>query len=321
MYPFEANMAELQEKYGVPDQVDLESAANIIKHAINERLDELENAVDLMAEMMAGTVVHKNENPMPRSNVESEAKLFMSAAMIFGKIKKPKLVTLFVHNYMKIYANEAHAKKTDLLIKFANDRYGLGIRLSMDRDRISNNGNHTISLQGYLCSAPYDNDTWDLENQQLSKGIITIPLIKINRIVSNIIGDELIKKFQKTTYDGHINPETLELVSESIKYRYISKEIPPCMVYCQQTMNDGEHLSYFGRFTLAAYHGMRGMPMDDIVNMFKNVPDFKENVTRTQIGNLMEKKLMPYSCEKMEQYGLCKRHDRCGKIKNPLSYK
>ena len=93
------------------------------------------------------------------------------------------------------------------------------------------------------------------------------------------------------------------------------------MLHGGQVLEGGEHLTYNGRFTLAAYHGKRGMSHDDITALFENAPDYKESVTRMHVGNILKKGLMPYSCEKMEQYGLCKRHERCGMIKNPLSYK
>ena len=217
-------------------------------------------------------------------------------------------------------------QKKHSLISMANKRYDLGIGVLEDESDNDAEPQYCMSVQGFLRSAPND-EMWDLHNHDLADGIIKLPLIMLNRLVSFIIGRELIKNFQKASYDGDINPKIIEKITDTMsenspnRLHLNSTAIPPCMLYCKQTLENGEHLPYNGRFALAAFHGKRHMPPDDIVTLFENAPDYKEGTTRMHVGNILEKKLMPYSCGKMEQYGLCKRHERCGTIKNPLSYR
>ena len=322
MYPFEADMAELQKEYGEPDQDILETMAERIKCAITDT------------------------NYRHKKDYVRETLLYMAAAMLIGKIKNPALASIFVEHNMRMYAHETYnidrddndyTTKKHSLISMANKRYGLGIGLLEDEhEDISEDTaeympenepepQYCISIQGYLRCIP-KGDIWDLSKQDLSDGIVKLPFKVITRLASYIIEKELTEKFQKASYNDEIDGNILRIITDELgkhgqTYSNTSSAIPPCMLHCRQVMEGGEHLTYNGRFTLAAYHGKRGMSQDDIAVMFENAPDYKEGVTRMHINNILKKELMPYSCEKMEQYGLCKRHERCGMIKNPLSYK
>ena len=300
MYPFEADMVELQNRYGSPDHLMMSAVAGRIKDAIT------------------GTP-YKH-----RSDEIREALLYMAAAMLLGKIKKPKLAATFVEHDMLIYANEACATKSDSMIELADRRYGLGIAVPDSVPDDMYEPVWSISLQGYLRSIPKDG-IWDLSNRHMSHGIIQISFKELNRLASNIIGKELTKNFQRASYNDEIENDAVEIITDALAKNNPnipnSTAMPPCMLYCQRTLADGEHVPYNGRFALAAFHGKRGMPPDKIAVLFENAPDYKEGVTNMHIGNILDKKLMPYSCDKMEQYGLCKKHERCGAIKNPLSYR
>ena len=293
MYPFEANMPELTSRYENPDHTMMIVMAVRIRDSVT------------------GTYYSHRKN-----DEDYEALLYMAAAMLLGKIGNSKLSTMFVEHDMLMYANEANTFKNDALIMFADGRYGLGINMSEIP--------HSISLPGYLRCIPKD-DMWDLTDQNLAHGRVQTSFEDLNKLASIIIGNEVAKKFQKASYHDEIDDDIIEIITDELykqnPHHLITTAIPPCMFYCQRTLEKGEHLPYNGRFALAAFHGKRGMNPDDITSLFRNVPDYKESVTRMHIGNILDKNLMPYSCDKMEQYGLCKRHERCNEIKNPLSYK
>ena len=292
MYPFEANMAELVKRYCRPDGDMLREAAWQINYSITGK-----------------DYFHRNDT-------DHEALVYMAAAMLLGKIKNPKLTEAYVAHDMLIYAKEANASRDHALIAFADKRYGLGVDLSESP--------FDMSLQGYLRCIP-KGDRWSLSRHGLSSGIVKVSFIELNMLASNIIRKELVGNFHKASYNGYIDGSIMNVITDELD-RHVpkhvtSKAVPPCMLHCQQTMSSGGHLPYNGRFALAAFYGKRGMAQDDIVKLFEGTPDYKESVTRMHVNNILEKDLMPYSCDKMEQYGLCKRHERCHSIKNPLSYR
>jgi len=95
---------------------------------------------------------------------------------------------------------------------------------------------------------------------------------------------------------------------------------PPCMKDVYDALLRGENLSHHQRFAIATFMLNIGATVDQVVDLFKNVPDFNEKTTRYQVEHLAglrgsQKKYLTYSCEKMRTLGLC--HGDCG-VKNPI---
>ncbi len=98
---------------------------------------------------------------------------------------------------------------------------------------------------------------------------------------------------------------------------------PPCMSKLVNELKRGENLSHHARFTVAAFLSRIGMSVDDILELFKNAPDFNEKIARYQIEHISglrgsRKQYMPYSCSTMKSLGLCPLIDHDCNAKNPL---
>ena len=294
MYPFKASISKLEELYGTPKPPMLKIAARRIQKSILGKQYKHLNSV-------------------------SDEILYVAAAMILGKLKNAKVTETFVRHDINMYAVEAvDAEDEDekfALIKFANDRYGLGVEYG---DCLR------MSLTGYLKCVTKGTE-WDLDAHDLSNGTVRVSFLELNVLAANVIRTEIALKFSKVSYDGEIPKDVLSIIADTLGEKkralVVSGEVPPCMKHCKEVMARGEHLKYNGRLALASFCGKRGMEKDEIVRLFEGSPDFKESVTTSQVSGILDNDLMPYSCEKMEQYGLCKRHDRCGNITNPLSYR
>jgi DNA primase large subunit len=66
-----------------------------------------------------------------------------------------------------------------------------------------------------------------------------------------------------------------------------------------------------------------GKSIDEIVDIFKKLPDFKESVTRYQLEHLSgkkgsSKKYFVPSCEKIKLENLCYEKEVCKGIVNPI---
>jgi len=102
----------------------------------------------------------------------------------------------------------------------------------------------------------------------------------------------------------------------------VQEAFPPCISAIYAALKRGENLSHHQRFVLAAFLGSIGVDKEEIVDLFRSLPDFKEKITRYQVEHILGergagKKYLPYSCEKMKVLGLCVAD--CG-VKNPLQF-
>jgi len=102
----------------------------------------------------------------------------------------------------------------------------------------------------------------------------------------------------------------------------VASDLPPCIEKLIEDLQRGENLSHFARFALAAFLVNAGWDVGQIVDLFRNAPDFDEKVTRYQVEHIAGKRgggrrYTPPSCERMRQEGLCVAN--CG-ISNPIEW-
>jgi len=90
----------------------------------------------------------------------------------------------------------------------------------------------------------------------------------------------------------------------------VPEAFPPCMSALYEALRRGENLSHHARFAIATFLLNIGMSVDEVVDLFRNTPDFNERIARYQVEHLAGlrgsgKKYRTYSCEKMKTLGLC----------------
>ncbi len=103
----------------------------------------------------------------------------------------------------------------------------------------------------------------------------------------------------------------------------VPEAYPPCIKAMIERLRAGENLSHHERFTVAAFLARIGMDVEDILDLFRNAPDFNERIARYQIEHIAglrgsRKKYMPYSCSTLKSLGLCPVEGDCG-ARNPLA--
>ncbi len=188
----------------------------------------------------------------------------------------------------------------------------------------------SIHFKDYIMFMP-DDEQYRLFYQSISSGYVSI-----NR--------DLIVEIMTSAYRRHIldtlsnYPSDFEFLKKELpdiqikrfeRFEYTGKAnadaFPPCMKNLLAEAAAGEHLGHSARFAIAAFLVNVGYPIDKIVDVFKNQPNFKEKLTRYHVeyiaGKKDGKKRLPPSCEKMKTYALCVNPDAlCSRVKNPLSY-
>ena len=101
---------------------------------------------------------------------------------------------------------------------------------------------------------------------------------------------------------------------------------PPCIKTYITQMRDGENLAHLARFTLVSFLHNVGMTNEDMIALFKTVPDFKEDLTTYQVnhitGIISGTEYSPPKCATLKSNHLCFMGDDplCPKIKHPMQY-
>lgn len=100
---------------------------------------------------------------------------------------------------------------------------------------------------------------------------------------------------------------------------------PPCITAILANLKDGVNVPHTARFAVTAFLLNLGLTVDEIIEIYKNSPDFDEERTRYQVvhiaGSQGSTKYTAPSCSTMRTYGNCVDSDNvCEKVNHPLSY-
>jgi len=140
----------------------------------------------------------------------------------------------------------------------------------------------------------------------------------------NIVNTKYIEDFKKVLEEtGWFKSRGVE--TEDFKPGELNIEaLPPCMSSLITRLKNGENLSHHERFTVAAFLANIGLDTEEILEFFKNTPDFNEKIARYQIEHISgqrgsRKKYLPYRCDNMKSLNICPVSDYCNGGKNPLA--
>ncbi len=185
--------------------------------------------------------------------------------------------------------------------------------------------------------------SWKPVNLPVWKGRVFLDKGKAVRLVKEAV-EMFINRLAETVEDGSEPPDQIlndvKSMLEKVRRPRIAKEggryprivvekgviveeaFPPCMKDILERARRGEHLSHHERFAIATFLLQIGAEIDQVVDVFRNMPDFNEKITRYQVEHLAGlrgsmKKYKTYSCEKMRTLGLCKAD--CG-VRSPIQY-
>ncbi len=103
--------------------------------------------------------------------------------------------------------------------------------------------------------------------------------------------------------------------SFSSKTKMKISNYPPCMSKLFADLKEGKKLSHMGHFSLASFLKAVGWKKEDVLNIYKQRPDYNEKIADYQLSRIWEKDIAPPSCEKLKAYNLCP--GDCGKT-HPL---
>ncbi|MEM0128137.1 MAG: hypothetical protein QXO03_03510 [Thermoplasmatales archaeon] len=230
---------------------------------------------------------------------------------------------------------ETFEKETDeKIIRMVSAELDVEIEKSGDR--------YSIPLNAFLKNSVVFNDReLHLCNQELKNGMV----VATKHVLAKIVREAFYRKYMKEVNDivefpagveEFLKPFVGKIVARGDEIRqeraYLGplneSSFPPCLKEIIEEMKKGVNVSHAGRFYLVTFLHRIGLPNDEIMKYFGDVPDYAEKITRYQVehitGTGKGREYSVPSCQTLASLGLCykERDPLCssGRIKHPLSY-
>lgn len=199
----------------------------------------------------------------------------------------------------------------------------------------------TLDFTDYLRNTTHLRETkWKLINRTLVKGRVyvtyneTARLLaeEVRRCVEERMETKDLPKFPTKILDTAERIKNLSLKKigrteiEGFPKTVTQTAFPPCVQTLYQAFSSGRHLSHIGRFTLTSFLVNIGMPSEKVIELFKNISDFNERMTRYQVEHIAGErgsrtKYATPKCDTLRTHGVCTNPDNlCKRIHHPLGY-
>lgn len=185
-------------------------------------------------------------------------------------------------------------------------------------------------------SATLKDISWKLISRKMIKGMVYIPRDSYARLLEEAIRDKIQSTMSQVpeplakillpyvedirtalnTLKGKMN-----LAVDGEVYR---EAFPPCMNYLLSELQKGTNLPHTARFALTSFLFSIGYNKEEIMDLYRMAPDFREDMTRYQVEHITGgggTEYTPPSCKTMTTYGNCygKNHF-CEWVNHPLNY-
>jgi DNA primase large subunit len=222
---------------------------------------------------------------------------------------------------------QSETQKRSLFAKIFDDLFRMKIEVAEDGRLFK------VGVADYLSrSSHFHEQEWKMINRLVDKGQVYLDADETVRLVRNelsILIYDKIKAMTLPTLPPAIRSRAEELRSRlAPRYEYRATTVtdyPPCVKHALEVMVKGENLPHSARVMLATYMLAVGKPVDEIVAMYENAPDFNEKITRYQVEHLagMKGSRTKYSvpaCDKLRNENLCFATAECDGIINPVQF-
>lgn len=245
-----------------------------------------------------------------------------------------------------IYATAQQKKAYEYLLEESNDFLVRLAQKEFDWKVIKINQNiggiiyeYKLKFTDYLKIASGLKDKyWLLTNKILSDGFVLLQRRDLVRLLSEAIKKKILKVLLDSrkikvpvTMEKYI-PTIVKIFEKHAKREFILKEqrvifeaFPPCLKKLLNDVRNGINVSHLGRFALTSFLLGIGMDVDSVLSIFKNTPDFDDNIARYQVEHIAGlrgsgKKYTPPSCKTLQAFNLCPNPLECKNYTHPFKY-
>lgn len=302
-------------------------------------LMDLEGIVDRAKERITATfefIAYYSQEP--RKHLQVEIASFPVATLVVAGVRDGALTERFATSEAKRMHEYLLGENADVLLSIARS-------FNWDMEP-SKEGPfpYTMYFTNYVSNATrgrlVHDPKWKLVNRQLHKGRVAV----IRREVCRLLQEEIKKYIEDRTKEELARiPQNVQDLIDEIKAEFARRkphlaefdrivqakesEYPPCIKTLLDRTVKGQHLSHVERFTLVTYLLHQGVTTEGVINLFSNVADFREAMTRYQVEHLAGQRgsgtaYTTYNCSTLRTHGVCVSPDDpiCKTIRNPLRY-
>ncbi|MGC8645028.1 MAG: hypothetical protein ACP5UO_02010 [Thermoplasmata archaeon] len=267
-------------------------------------------------------------------DIDERVRLFIVTKIVLTYIRDYFISARYAIRERKIIYETFEREGDERVVKMVSSELGIDVERSGDR--------YSVQLNAFLKNSVVFNDKeLRLCNQELKDGRV----IASKHVLAKIVREAFYRKYMREVNDivefpveveDFLRPYVRGIVARGEEIRqeraYLGplneQSFPPCLKEIIEEMKNGVNVSHAGRFFLVTFLHRIGLPNDEIMKYFGDVPDFAEKVTRYQIehitGTGKGREYSVPSCQTLASLGLCfkERDPLCssGKIKHPLSY-
>jgi DNA primase large subunit len=223
---------------------------------------------------------------------------------------------------------KSYSKKKLLLYKVFEDLFNLKIDAALETNVLR------LRVADYLIRATRMNEQeWKLINRSVDLGYVFLDTEEAVRLIRSELSNLIYKRIKNMIVPSM--PAKIRISADKLRnslkiYSTFKKhspivDYPPCINHAVSLMNKGENLPHSARLMLATYMLRIGKQIDEIVDMFRNAPDYNEKITRYQVEHLAGNKgsrilySVP-SCKKLQAEDLCFATTGCEGIYNPIQF-
>jgi len=266
--------------------------------------------------------------------IEQEEELFSYpiARMLVSSVADDYLLRRYTLGEAERVSEELFREEDEKLLSLASE---------LDFDVDKRKDGFSLHFTDYLESSErLRSAEWKLVNQDLREGRVYLEKRKFVRIlkekVSYVISeglpaptsDRVLEKFDKEIKEIKEKLEDVRTRMEEVDMGEVETELfPPCIKKLLAGQKQGENLSHEGRFALTAFLKKIGLSEDEIIDIFREAPDFDVEMASYQIqhiiGEISGTEYTPPGCDTMKTNGICYDPDSlCEQewMKHPLSY-
>ncbi len=170
-----------------------------------------------------------------------------------------------------------------------------------------------VEIPDYLeASTRIGGSKWRVINRRVFDGLVALPHNDFRRMLSELVRARVLTNVPKV----ESLPKPLEEIASEISLllkekmarkskRGKLKDFPPCIKQIMDKLRRGENVPHQARFALTTFLLKVGWSEDQIVDLFRNSPDFKEKIARYQVHHIASKGYSPPKCDTMRGWGLC----------------
>jgi DNA primase large subunit len=292
----------------------------------------LERAEERVEESVLYALVGRRDR-----NDEIEILSFPAAVMLTTATRNSFIKKRYALAEAKRIYEDLKEEKREQILEIATD---LGWKLTLSQRSVSPL-EFAVDFTNYLKSAAHLRDKkWKLVNRVLFKGTVYLSRNETSRLLSEEARRRIEERLETKELPDF--PQKIMNVAERITKLSAEKigkteveefpkvmvqaAFPPCIAALYVAFSSGRHISHIGRFTLTSFLINIGMPSDNVIELFKNISDFNEKLTRYQVEHIAGEtgsrtRYIPPRCDTLKTHGICTDPDElCRMVSHPLSY-